>query len=67
MASSEIMKIISKDSSLCNNWAGGKCYSPDGFRNSKLTEEQENKLPDCICKPGLYAARPLLFAEKKDG
>lgn len=40
--------IISKDPSLCNNWAGGKCYYPNGWRKS---EADERKLPDCKCKP----------------
>jgi hypothetical protein len=72
-----LLKLISKDSSLCNNWAAGKCYHPEGWRNKNISKEDESSLPDCICKPGntevlcdkcvpdtvLLDSRPSLFEE----
>lgn len=48
----KLIKLISEDSSLCDHWAGGLCYKPEGWRNKKLSKEEEKKLPDCKCKPG---------------
>lgn len=45
----KLIKIISMDASLCNNWAEGKCHYPDGWRNRKVDIDS---LQDCICKPG---------------
>lgn len=47
-----LIKIISENAVLCDNWAAGRCHQPDGWRNTKLSTEQKEKLPDCICKPG---------------
>jgi len=75
MENDALKKLISKDPSLCNSWAGGMCYYPNGFRNCKMSETEQKKLPDCMCKPGnekifcdkctpdegLLESRPKLF------
>lgn len=72
----KLIKIISMDSTLCNNWAAGKCHAPEGWRDKKA---DKNILPDCICKPGnkeilcdkcrpdsvLMESKPSLFEEQK--
>ena len=42
-ATKEIREIISKDTSLCDHWAGGTCYFPDGFRK----HNKNKSYPEC--------------------
>ena len=70
-ATKEIREIISKDTSLCDHWAGGTCYFPDGFRkHNKNKSYPECRLNGEICKKCipdsvLYDSRPSYY-EKKD-
>lgn len=73
-----LIKIISKDPSLCDHWSSCKCYYPEGWRNKKVSKGEEDKLPNCVCKPGntetmcnkckpdsvLLDSRPSLFKEE---
>lgn len=80
MIDEETIRIISGDPPLCDNWASGQCYYPDGFRKCTLTQEEKEKLPDCICKPGnteticdkcrpdsvLFDSKPSWFKKETD-
>jgi len=67
----EVKEVISKDPALCDYWAAAsKCFYPNEWRKSKLSREEEDKLPKCNpngicqkCKPDstLCKSRPNLY------
>lgn len=72
--SDETKGIISKDPSLCNNWAASRCYYPSGWRNFK---GDKNNLEKCKCQwkgnilcnkcepdTVLYESHPSYFEKK---
>lgn len=75
--SREVREVISRDPSLCNNWAdAGLCYYPNGWRNFKGDKRKLQKCrcswkgnilcKKCVPDKVLWEGSPRLFKKKND-